>query len=129
VQDRILRARNSTRRRTPLSGSLPASGERGKVRATGVIETHVGLMGIMGGSGGVDKLALFEALAFEAEVLGTVVAAAQSGHVVREGAEEFEVLAFIHLAGQLAGGEGVAGGEEGGEMVGDVALAGLGEAA
>jgi hypothetical protein len=86
-------------------------------------------MGIMGGRGGVDKLALFEALAFEAEALGEVVAAAQSGHVLTEGAEELEVLAFIHLGGQLACGEGVAGGQEGGEMIGEVALAGLGELA
>ena len=72
-------------------------------------------------------MALFEALMVEAEAFGEVVAAAQAGHVVAEGAQELEVLTLIRLAGQLACGQGIAGGQEGGEMVVDAALASLSE--
>ncbi|MGA2557037.1 MAG: hypothetical protein ABSG04_12270, partial [Verrucomicrobiota bacterium] len=38
---------------------------------------------------------MFEALAFEAEALGEVLAAAQSGHIVTEGAEA--AIGFVFL--------------------------------
>lgn len=71
-------------------------------------------------------LAEGELLALESETFGKVVAAAQTDDAVTESAQEFPAFVFAGSLAQAVGGEGIAGGYEGGQMVGDDAVAGLG---
>jgi len=68
-----------------------------------------------------------EAFAVDAQPFGPLIVAAQTGYVVTEGAQAIPLFAAIRIAVQLADGQGIPGGDEGGEMVGQGTLAGLGD--
>jgi hypothetical protein len=58
-----------------------------------------------------------------------MIAAAQSDHIAAESVQERPALAGIHYFAQALTGQGVIGGDNGGQMVCDLALASLGELA
>lgn len=68
-----------------------------------------------------------ETLILQTQAFRVVIAAAQTGDVLTEGAQEFPVLALIGLPGQLAEGDRITGGDESGQMIGQGPLAGLSE--
>jgi len=68
-------------------------------------------------------------LPVEAQPLDGMIAAAQSDHIAAESVQELPVFDGIHDFAQALKGQGVTGGDNGGEMVCDLALAGLGELA